>query len=596
MSAPLSIRETYAGKHLLLTGATGFLGKVWLCMLLERVPEVGRVYVLLRPKALVPPSQRFEKMVNGSAAFAPLHQRYGADLSAFLDARVTVIDGDVSEPGLGLTPAIRATLEGSLDLIVHCAGLVDFNPDLRKGLSANVHGTAHVAELASRCRKAGLMHVSTCYVAGTRQGFVEERVYPDAPNGTLVDVEAEIAESAAAIVATEKEHASDAFRARLAEEAAEIVHERRHNGSTERLIASMTQRMSRERLKTAMVDLGEARAQKLGFVNAYTYTKALAEHLLVKRYPKVPTTILRPSIVESAMSFPVAGWNQGFNTSAPIVYAMGTWFRAVPAKPDVPFDVIPVDLLCNGMMIAGAALIKREHRPVYQAATSERNRLTVGRVCELIDLGHRRHYRVHGKTTLERAVLSRWDATMVDAGKGLTLDRMRDLAADVGHVFANAPKRVPLRWRERADKVSQGAKHVSHKLDELHRLMEMYRPFMHDSFTVFVARALNTHQVVEPEFQFDPMCIQWRSYWIDVHMPGIRRWAFPLFEGKSPPSYRAPHPVKLQREAEPSRDANVAGASRETPDQEPSVRPKSNGSVLHAAVAAIVESAPGEAE
>ncbi len=578
MNAPLSIRAAYAGKHVLLTGATGFLGKVWLSMMLDRVPEIGRIYVLLRPKALVPPSQRFEKMVNGSAAFDPLHQRYGEGLSAFLDQRIEVIDGDVGEPSLGLAPDVQRKLIASLDLVVHCAGLVDFNPDLRKGLNANVDGTLHVAELTARCRKASLMHVSTCYVAGQRQGLVQERVYPDAPNGTPLDAEAELAAAVQAIADVEREHASEAFRTKLTEEAAAIVHERRQNGNSERLVASMTQRMARERLKTAMTDLGVQRAEKLGFVNAYTYSKALAEHLLLKRFPQIPTTIFRPSIVESAIEFPVPGWNQGFNASAPIVYVMGTWFRQVPAKPDVPFDVIPVDLLCRGMTIAGAALLKREHRPVYQAATSERNRLTVGRVCELIDLGHRRYYRAHGKTTLERALLSRWDATMVNAGHGLSLDRLRDLASDLGHVLHDMPKRVPPRWRERSDKLSQGAKHVAHKLEELHRLMEMYRPFMHDNFQVFVARALDTHDVVEPDFRFDPQCFEWRSYWIDVHMPGLRRWAFPLFEGKSPPSYRALKPVKLGLSV-------VHESPRET-------RNKPGGSQPPV----IVESAAGEAE
>lgn len=545
MNAPLSIREAYAGKHVLLTGATGFLGKVWLSMVLDRVPEIGRIYVLLRPKALVPPTTRFERMVNGSAAFDPLHRRYGTQLSAFLDQRVEVIDGDVSEPGLGIAPDVTRRLEGALDMVVHCAGLVDFNPDLRKGLSANVSGTLYAAEFTRRCRKPALMHVSTCYVAGSRQGVIDETVQHKSPNGLTIDPDVEFAEATAAIAALEREHASVGFRARLTEEATAIVSERRANGSHDKLVASMTQRMARERLKTAMTDLGVERATKFGFVNAYTYTKALAEHLLLKQFSDLPTTIFRPSIVESAIEFPVPGWNQGFNASAPIAYVMGTWFRQVPAKPDVPFDVIPVDLLCRGMTIAGAALLKRQHHLVYQAATSERNRLTVGRVCELIDLGHRRHYRAHGKSTLERAVLSRWDATMVESGHTLSLDRLRNWASDVAHVLRDPSQRVPPRWRQRSEKVSQGANQVAQKLDQLHGLMEMYRPFMHDNFQVFIARALNTHDVVEPEFQFDPEAFEWRQYWIEVHMPGLRRWAFPLFEGKSPPGYRPAHPVKL---------------------------------------------------
>jgi thioester reductase-like protein len=75
---PLSIHESYADRHVLLTGASGFLGKVWLAMMLDRVPEIGRIYVLLRPKALRSARDRFEKIVQTSPAFRALHERYGA--------------------------------------------------------------------------------------------------------------------------------------------------------------------------------------------------------------------------------------------------------------------------------------------------------------------------------------------------------------------------------------------------------------------------------------------------------------------------------------------------------------------------------------
>jgi len=62
-SAPsvLSIRDALAGRHVFLTGGSGFVGKVWLSMLLAELPEVEKIYVFLRPKALVPARQRFEK-------------------------------------------------------------------------------------------------------------------------------------------------------------------------------------------------------------------------------------------------------------------------------------------------------------------------------------------------------------------------------------------------------------------------------------------------------------------------------------------------------------------------------------------------------
>src|SRR5687768_10272987 len=100
MSTPLSVEKSLAGRHILFTGASGFLGKVWLCMMLDKVPDVGRIYVLLRGKKGQNARQRFERMINESYAFKPLHDRHGEGLSRFLAERIEVVGGDVSLPGL----------------------------------------------------------------------------------------------------------------------------------------------------------------------------------------------------------------------------------------------------------------------------------------------------------------------------------------------------------------------------------------------------------------------------------------------------------------------------------------------------------------
>ena len=56
---PLDLSEAFRGKELLVTGVTGFLGKVALVMLLDRYPEVGRVHVLVRPRGGGSAADRF---------------------------------------------------------------------------------------------------------------------------------------------------------------------------------------------------------------------------------------------------------------------------------------------------------------------------------------------------------------------------------------------------------------------------------------------------------------------------------------------------------------------------------------------------------
>ena len=77
---------------------------------------------------------------------------HGANLAAFLKEKVEVVEGDVSQPGLGLDAETQARLARSLDVIVNSAGLTDFNPDLRDALSSNVDSTIHLVEFLRQVR------------------------------------------------------------------------------------------------------------------------------------------------------------------------------------------------------------------------------------------------------------------------------------------------------------------------------------------------------------------------------------------------------------------------------------------------------------
>ncbi|GAA6084149.1 fatty acyl-CoA reductase 1 isoform X1 [Tachysurus ichikawai] len=60
----VTIPEYYTGKNVLITGATGFMGKVLLEKLLRSCPSISMVYVLVRPKAGQSPSARVADMIN----------------------------------------------------------------------------------------------------------------------------------------------------------------------------------------------------------------------------------------------------------------------------------------------------------------------------------------------------------------------------------------------------------------------------------------------------------------------------------------------------------------------------------------------------
>jgi hypothetical protein len=553
-TTPISVRDAFAGKHVLLTGAAGFLGKVWLALMLDRAPQIGRVYVLLRSKALLSARERFEKIVNTSPVFGPLHERLGPRLSRLIAEKVEIIEGELSEPNLLVPEATLRRLRRDVDLVVHCAGLVDFNPDLRKALASNVDATLNVADFVEASDHAALLHISTCYVAGRRYGRIAENVVPEyAPLEPAFDAEREVRDARAAAQRVCVERESREHEANVRAEVEAMVRERR-SGDHHKLVANLVRRRLREDLKQALVDVGMQRARRLGWPNTYTYTKSLAESLLLRRGSRLRMSILRPSIVESAFEFPFPGWNESFNGTAPLAYVMGSWFRMIPAKPDAPFDVIPVDMVCKAMSIAGAALLRNRHAPVYHIGSSDRHRLSVGRAAELIVLAHRRYYRSEGRTRSERIVKSRWDSVLVEPDDLFSVERNRSLLAGVREVLGLLPDKLEHKTRKLSERLEKADK----KLQQIERMVELYLPFMYESFHVFECNAISRTPAMEPELRFEPEAIEWRKYWIEVHMPGLRRWAFPLIEGRKPERYRPRYPLHLPREhavAEPPGEA-----------------------------------------
>src|SRR5262249_58220067 len=71
------------------------------------------------------------------------------------------------------------------------AGLTDFNPDLRDALSSNVDSTQYLLEFLRGCPRAGLMHLSTCYVVGMRDGRVNEKLQANYKPSGNADFDAE---------------------------------------------------------------------------------------------------------------------------------------------------------------------------------------------------------------------------------------------------------------------------------------------------------------------------------------------------------------------------------------------------------------------
>jgi len=522
---PLSVRSTLTGRHIMLMGVTGFIGKVWLVNLLSDLPEVGCIYLLIRRQKSDPALRRFEKMVEESPVFDPLHERYGAGLGRFLAERVEVVEGDASQPGLGLSPEIATRLLSRLDLVVNSSGLTDFNPDLRDALTTNVDAAMHVLDFVRRSDHAGLIHLSTCYVAGARDGRVGEKLRPNYTPAGISNFDAEREHQALyeLIAGAEKMAENPQITAQLRNEALGKEHAAKDLRGT--ALENQIRKNRIRWLRNHLVEAGMKRSRELGWPNTYTFTKSLAESLIAKYSSGLPIALIRPAIVETSVRRPFQGWNEGINTSASLSYLLGTYFRQLPSNEHKRLDIIPVDSVCRGMTLIAAAVIERRHEPLYQLATSVTNPCDMRRSIELTSLAHRKHYRA--QESLEYWLRLRFDAIPVSKERynRMSAPAQKAIIKSIQRIMAPLPlKRPPLVKAER-------------NLEKVEKLIELFEPFILHNEHDFVAENVEklSHAVVPEEraqFGYDTRSIDWWEYWIDIHIPALRRWTYPLIEGR----------------------------------------------------------------
>jgi long-chain acyl-CoA synthetase len=317
--AGLSASQIFRGRNLFILGSTGFVGKVLLSMLLDRFPDIGRAYVMVRRGSGTDSEARFWQSVVTSPAFDPLRDKYGGaeGLAAVLRQKVVVVDGDITEPNLGLSEAEAEKVAKDIDVLINSSGRVTFNPPLESALRTNVEGTKNVIAFAKRMKRPALIHTSTCFVAGNRSGDVWEDEELDGYfprhkelSGTKFSVEQEISDSAAGAVRI-RQLADDAqVLARLRQEARARLREENRDPDDESALKLAVARARKEWIRSEMTKQGVERAAAWGWPNIYTYTKSMGDQLVV-RETGIVRAIVRPAIVESAVAYRFAAGTRG---------------------------------------------------------------------------------------------------------------------------------------------------------------------------------------------------------------------------------------------------------------------------------------------
>ncbi|KAH7689037.1 Fatty acyl-CoA reductase protein [Dioscorea alata] len=312
------VTKALDSKSILVTGATGFLAKLFVEKVLRTQPNVKKLYLLVRANDAISAKKRVEKEVVSKELFNVLREKYGASFDSFFWSKVHAVQGDTTLENIGIRDVnLIEVLWREVDYIVHSAANTRFNERYDVSLSINTLGARNVTLFAKECENLRMfLHISTAYVTKEKKGLIREEI-PEFAQVLTPELEIELTES-----------------------------------KMKELNANCT---SNNEIKVYMKELGMERANKFGWPNVYSFTKAMGELQITKFKGNLPVTILRPTIILSTYKEPFPGWIEGIRTIDKFMVSYGEGeIVCFPGHPDAILDVIPGDMVVNAMLAAMA--------------------------------------------------------------------------------------------------------------------------------------------------------------------------------------------------------------------------------------------------
>ena len=506
------IPEALAGKRIGVTGATGFLGTALVERLLRAVPGC-EVVVVVRAGKRTSAAERVRREIVRNDCFDRLRREWGDRFDAEIDRRLGAVAGDVSVDGLGLSDEDAATLR-SCDVVIHSAASVSFDSPLDAAVEVNLLGPSRVASVlgAGDEPPAHLVAVSTAYVAGTRRGDSPEALLPDTPFAIDVDWRAEVDAARKARSDSESESRRPERLAVFAKRARSEL-----GAAGGPLLADKLEKLRTEWVRDQMIEAGKSRAHSLGWPDAYAYTKALGERATLATRGDVPLTIVRPSIIESALAEPRPGWIRGFRMAEPVIISYGRGLlKEFPGIPEGVVDVIPVDFVVAAIIAVAARGPAPGGPDVVQVASGFRNPLRYRRLVRLVQTWFEEHplYDTDGQPI----VVPEWSFP----GRG-RVQRQLQRATRALTTAEKVVTTLPIRGRQ-----AQLSGRLEDRRTQAERALgyvELYGAYAETEAVFRVDRLLALSEALPAEdkdaFAFDPIVIDWQHFVQEVHLPSI---------------------------------------------------------------------------
>ncbi|PPS09878.1 hypothetical protein GOBAR_AA10769 [Gossypium barbadense] len=335
-----NVTKFLQGKTILVTGATGFLAKVFIEKILRLQLNVNKLHLLLRTSNDKFATQRLKDEIISTELFRILRDKWGSKFDALISSKVIAVEGDISSENLGLEDSkLREELRKEIEIVVNSAATTSFNERYDVALGINTFGAFNVLNFGKKCDKIKLfLHISTAYVCGEKADMIlEKRFYMgETLKGT---------------------HSINIFEEKRTME--EQLAQLQYHGAPDKAI----------------------KAKLNGWPNTYVFTKAMGEMLLGHFKGDLPLVIIRPTMIASTYKQPFPGWIEGVRTFDSFIVSYGKGkLTCFPANPNTIIDVIPVDMVVNAMVVAMKVhYAERQHacETIYHVSSSFRNPLTL---------------------------------------------------------------------------------------------------------------------------------------------------------------------------------------------------------------------------
>ncbi|CAB4693751.1 unannotated protein [freshwater metagenome] len=506
------IAESLAGKRIAITGATGFVGTALVERLLRSVPGCELV-LLIRAGKRMTAADRLRREILKNDAFDRLREELGGAVAfdEMATRRVRAIEGDVSNDGLGLTEEDRAIL-ATCDIVIHSAAAVAFDSPLDRAVEINLMGPTRVAQtLQSLGSTAHLVAVSTCYVAGNRRGRAPEELVSEGPFDLGISWKAEVAASRRLRSDVEAQSREPERLLKFRSDA------RRELGAAGGpALGGKTEQLRIRWVDDQLVLAGRARAAAVGWPDAYAFTKALGEQALMESRGNVPVSIVRPSIIESAVAEPRPGWIRGFRMAEPVIISYArALLKEFPGIPEGTIDVVPVDMVV-ATIIAVAALGPERAPRITQIASGSVNPMKYGTLQDNVREFFTKNplYDNEGQPI----IVPEWSFP----GRGRVqgqLVRAKNVVTRTERVLQSLPLRGQqalwsARLEERRIEIERALEYV-----------ELYGLYTECEAIYDVTNLLRMWDDLDEEdrrtFCFDPRQMDWEHYVHNIHLPSV---------------------------------------------------------------------------